>query len=101
MSYARVGVAQMKRSRSPKLEARADIVSLHSTGPRSSPMQRALWACNDVARPLTVPGIESTSAWDSTEVASARPTPWAMAAGGSPTSADSVLMTSKGRPKRR
>jgi hypothetical protein len=42
-------VAHTKRSSAPLLDARADMVSLHRMGPRTSPTQRCAWLCIEVA----------------------------------------------------
>ena len=57
MSYARWGAEQMKTSWLPELDDRADMVSLHSTGPRSSPRQRSGDDIVDMASERIVCGI--------------------------------------------
>ena len=91
---------QTKSPSSPKLDARADMVSLHSTGPRMLPTQRSVWVCSDVASERTVEGMAARSASASAEMAISVPTIWPISVSGMPTSAETVRTTSKGRDSR-
>src|SRR4051794_5775124 len=81
----------------PWLDERADMVSLHRTGPRSSPRHCSGELVVDIASERSVWGIVESSVSASALVASIVPASWRTTLGDRPSTASTMATTSNGR----